>query len=181
MAEAGSTCFRLVSSALPEFAEPSSRVRQSPADRPTVAVWLGIETANEAYVLPASGPQGYGQRAVLVETSERRGVPIILPDGSGPAAAVSFDVLAKGDVKALKAASRGAEALLLGMLSLGEGGFWNMDWHFEWRQRRWAWAMRGVSFDTALKEGVHNAALMLSGQARSPSRGAPAAAGTAGN
>lgn len=136
------------------------------ADRPVVGVWLGVETANLRYVLHASGPEGYGQRAVLVEESQRRGVPVILPEGKGPEASTILDAIAEGDLERLSSFSKGAEALLAGMLLLGEGGFWDVEWTFQWRDQIRTWRMEGVTFDAALKAGVQQAALTLSGNDR---------------
>ena len=132
------------------------------ADRPAVAVWLGIETAAERFVLDASGPEGYGQRWVLEEASQRSGVPVILPKDE-PGAAVPFEIIATEDLEKLGPLAGEAEALLIGVLSLGEGGFWDMKWTFRWREQSRTWRMEGVTFDTALKAGVRNAALVLSG------------------
>ena len=134
-----------------------------PADRPVVAVWLGIETASGRYVLHASGPEGYGQRAVLVETSQRRGVPISLPDARGPGSAVTFETVAEGDLDRLRSASPTSEALLVGVLSLGKAGYWDMEWKFHWQGQDRSWSMEGVTFDLALKDGLQRAALVLSG------------------
>ena len=144
-----------------------------PADRPAVAVWLGVETANGRYVLHASGPEGYGQRAALIEASRRNGVPVILPEGEGPGSAIVFDAIAMDDLNRLKPFSEGAEALLVGVLSLAEGGYWDIEWNFRWQQQDRAWRMEGVSFDTALNRGVQDAALILSGKDAGASIGEP--------
>jgi hypothetical protein len=136
------------------------------ADRPVIGVWLGVETANDRYVLHANGPEGYGQRAVLVEASQRNGVPVVLPEGEGPEDSIILDAIAEGDLDRLKSFSKGAEALLVGTLSLGDGGFWDINWKFRWREKSRAWRMEGITFDTALKAGVQNAALILSGNDR---------------
>ena len=132
------------------------------ADRPVVGIWLRIDTAKDSYVLNAAGPEGYGQRAVLIEASERHGVPVILPEGDGQEAPVLLDAIARGDLDRLDSYAKGADAVLVGVLSL-EGSFWNIDWTFRWREKSRAWRMEGVTFDTALKAGVQNAALILSG------------------
>jgi hypothetical protein len=135
-----------------------------PADRPVVAVWLGIETASGRYVLHASGPEGYGQRAVLIETSQRRGLPITLPDALGAGSAITFEMVAAGELERLRSASLGSGALLVGILSLGKGGYWDMEWHLHSQEQTRSWSMEGVTFDLALRDGLERAALVLSGR-----------------
>jgi hypothetical protein len=134
-----------------------------PAERPTLAVWLRIETAAGAYVLSASGPEGYGQRAAIVETAERRGVPIVLPEADGSSSAVSFDDIAANDTATLSLASPGADAVLAGVLSVTENGYWDITWRFAWRNQARSWTLREVSFDAAFKNGLEIAALIFSG------------------
>ncbi len=136
-----------------------------PAERPLLAVWLGIETAGERYVLRAAGPRGYGQRAVLVETAARRGLPLLLPQAEAAKSAVTFDDVAAGDSGKMIRESPGAEALLSGVLSLAEGGYWDITWRLAWRARAKVWGQRGLSFDSALKGGLETSALILSGKA----------------
>ncbi|MDJ0944961.1 MAG: DUF2066 domain-containing protein [Kiloniellales bacterium] len=136
-----------------------------PAERPLLAVWLGIETAGDRYVLRAAGARGYGQRAVLVETAARRGLPLLLPEAASGESAVAFEDIAAEDVSRMIGESPGADALLAGVLSLAEGGYWDITWRLTWRARSRAWRLRGVSFDTALRDGLQTSALVLSGRA----------------
>ena len=131
------------------------------ADRPMLAVWLGIRTAVGAYILTSGGEEGYGQRAVLTETAERRGVPILLPDAA--AHVVTFDDIANKKLDKLQDASPMADALLSGVLSMTETGYWTMIWRLDWQGRTRTWRMEEVSFDTALKDGLQTAALIFAG------------------
>ena len=136
-----------------------------PAERPLVAVWLGVRTAAGAYVLSAGGPEGYGQRLVIEETAARRGLPVRLPEAAGGKTAARFDDIAAGDVAKMTAASQGAGALLIGVLSAVPDGYWDMDWRLTDGSRSRAWSLERVSFDTALRNGFETAALVLSGNA----------------
>lgn len=131
------------------------------ADRPMLGVWLGIRTAVGAYVLMSEGGDGYGQRAVLTETAQRRGVPILLPEAG--ANAISFGDIANEKLHKLRGASLMADAVLSGVLSITETGYWNMVWRLNWKGRTRSWRMEEVSFDTALKDGLQTSALIFSG------------------
>jgi len=130
-------------------------------DRPLIAVWLGIRTARASYVLTSSGPNGYGQRAVLVETAVRRGLAIWLPPAGQ--SAVQFDQVAAGNIEALKAASPETGALLVGTLSIAPGGYWDIAWTLHHSTEAENWTLSNVSFDRALEDGLQTSALILSG------------------
>ena len=98
-----------------------------PADRPMLGVWLGVRTAIGNYVLAATGPEGYGQRLVIVETAARRGLPVRLPGADGSATPVTFDIAA-GNVPKLRHESPAADALLSGVLSATPEGYWDIAW-----------------------------------------------------
>lgn len=136
------------------------------ADRPTLAVWFAVRTASEQYVLRRSGDAGYGQRAVFVETARRRGIPILLPRQTPPAAAIRFGDVAARNMPKLRAASPGADALLLGTLVLVPSGYWDIDWQMRWRGHTRRWKMQDVTFDTAIKDGLQRSALIFSGNAK---------------
>ena len=100
---------------------------------------------------------------VILETSARRGLPVLLPAAEDSVSAVTFDDIAANDTKRLKRASQQAEAWLSGVLSITARGYWDITWRFEWRNRSRVWTMRDVSFDTALKNGLQTSTLILSG------------------
>jgi hypothetical protein len=135
-----------------------------PADRPLLAVWLGVRTAAGAYVLTALGAEGYGQRLVIVETAVRRGIPVLLPE-AGATATVAFDDVGAGNVSKMTDASPRADAMLSGVLSSVPDGYWDMEWRLTQRDRSRSWRLSKVSFDTALKNGLETSALILSGKA----------------
>lgn len=136
------------------------------ADRPVLAVWLGVRTARGAYVLRDAGADGYGQRLVIRETAARRGLPVRLPPaGNDARPAVTVDDIAAGDLSTLRQMSGDAAALLSGVLSITADGYWDMNWRLAWHGRTRVWTLRRVSFDTALKDGLDTAVLVLSGNA----------------
>lgn len=133
-------------------------------ERPTIAVWLAIRTEAGSYVLHASGPEGYGQRASLLGSAKRRGLQIALPEADRTEPTVGVSDIAGDDLPKLVAASPPASALLSGVLSIAEGGFWDIEWRLHHRGRSRAWARKGITFDVALLNGLDTAALVLSGK-----------------
>ncbi len=133
------------------------------SDRPLLAVWLGVKTAARSAVVTASGNEAYGQRIVLTETSKRRGIPVLLPEGDGAGPAATFEDVAEDDIEKLRGASKEAGAWLSGVLSVTDSGYWDITWHFHWRGKAHSWTDRGVSFDVAIRDGLETAALILSG------------------
>ncbi len=134
-----------------------------PARRPLVAVWLGVRTAVGDYVVYAQGSDGYGQREVLLESAGRQGVPVWLPQRSAATQAVGFAAVAADDARSLAALSPEADALLLGTLDIDAQGYWESRWTLHRDQRSpQRWGQRGVTFDTAIRDGVQRSALLLS-------------------
>lgn len=131
--------------------------------RPLLAVWVGVKTVSETYVLSASGPEGYGQRGVILETAERRAIPILLPQNGGFDVSVSFKAIASGDIEKLRAKSADAEALLSGLLTANATGYWDIAWQLTWQNQTEQWSLENVTFDTALKNGLEMSGLFLSG------------------
>ena len=133
-------------------------------DRPLLVVWLGVRDWVRDYVLAAEGDPGYGQRAVLLETARRRGVPIVLPAmDATDRAAVTYDVMAAPVEASLAKASRryGADGWLFGTLVLGPEGYWDMVWTLRIGESRHTWALVGVTFDAALRSGIRQSAQIL--------------------
>ena len=132
-------------------------------DRPVVAVWLGVKTAVKSFVIRASGGEDYGQRIVITEASQRRGVPIVLPGAQTGNEAVTFADVSADKFEKIKAASKGADAWLSGELSITESGYWDITWRLRWKDQQRVWTKQGVSFDVAIKDGLQTAAFVLSG------------------
>lgn len=134
-------------------------------DRPLTAIWLGVRTATGTYVLASSGSEGYGQRAVFEDLAKRRGIPVRLPPADRPSDTIAYEDIAAGDVDRLKAASADADAILSGTLETTPSGYWTVSWRLDWKGRFHAWALHDVTFDTAIKDALQQAALIFSGRA----------------
>jgi len=133
-------------------------------NRPVIAVWLGVKTAIGSFVVTTSG-RDYGQRVVIMETAQRGGIPVRLPEGDGSATAVTFDDIAADNFEKMADALKGADAWLSGDLALTESGYWDIRWRLRWKGQTHVWTKSGVSFDVAIKDGLQTAALTLSGNA----------------
>jgi uncharacterized protein len=131
-------------------------------DRPRLAVWLGVKTAISSFIVTTTA-RDYGQRVVIMETAQRRGIPVQLPEGDGNALGVTFDDVATDQFAKMQSASKGADAWLSGALTLTESGYWDITWRLHWKDKLHVWKNEGVSFDAALKDGLQTAALIFSG------------------
>lgn len=134
--------------------------------RPTVAIWLSIRAARSTYTLSRDGEGGYAQRLVLDEASKLREIPIILPD---EAQAANFSVDNEvTDIRAINAYffNHGADAVLHGALIFDGTSYWNCFWSLHgkdiWRQ----WRLKGVTFDSALKNGIDQVMIAYAEKAR---------------
>jgi len=136
-------------------------LRKWRADRPVLAVWLAVRTARGAYVLAASGDDGYGQRAVLTETARRRGQPLRLPAAGDPVAVADVEA---GAIQTFREAEPDAAAHLYGLLSTTPDGYWRIAWTLADADGAERWRLDDVTFDHALKDGLARAALRMSGR-----------------
>jgi hypothetical protein len=133
-----------------------------PADRPVIAVWFAVRTPAGSYVLQPQGSAGYGQRVVFEETARRRGIPIVLaPQKPDRPAITPDDVTAFAASRIMQATARG-DALLVATLDLADSGYWNVRWLLDWNGKVARWGLDGVMFDTAIKDGLQQTALILS-------------------
>lgn len=135
-------------------------IRQWQADRPVVGVWLGVDIPAGRFTLTDAGPDGYGQRAVITETAERIGLPILLP--SPGLATPGYDDIANGKTAELQQAMPKAEALLYGLLSIRPDGYWGIAWTLQSGNTAHRWSQSRVTFDTGLKLGLTATAETLS-------------------
>jgi hypothetical protein len=135
------------------------------AERPTLAVWIGISEPRGQYVLARQG-DGYGQREVLKDASKKRGIPILLP--AEHQSEVIYDAVAKGDLAVLRQASRGlgGNAILYGVLDFDGEAHWNARWAVAGDRVDAEWTMNGVTFDAAMKGAIDQVAAAFSKQAR---------------
>ncbi len=136
------------------------------ASRPLVAVWLGIREVKRKYVLPAEGPEGYGQRAVLEEAAKKRGVPIVLPPKDNEA--ITYDTIDKSLYTTLQQETQklSAPAILYGVLDFDGNVGWDTRWTLAGPRTYARWSMKGVTFDVALKGAIDHAAAAFSKKAK---------------
>lgn len=122
--------------------------------RPLVAVWLGIAEATRKYVLMRHGPEGYGQREVLKEASQRSGVPVILPEAGRTA--ITYEIVAKGDAATIRKETEalGADGILHGTLDFDGKAHWNTHWTLNGGIVQSQWSATGQTFDEALRGAV---------------------------
>ncbi len=136
------------------------RLREWGSARPLIGVWLDVRTAEEGYILPSGGPDGYGQSAVLV-IPRSRGIPMLSNDRDENL--LRFDDAPNIDFDKLNAVMPEADVLLAGTLSITTNGHWNMIWRLHTASSDKRWALKDVTFDKALKSGLTRSALALSG------------------
>lgn len=134
-----------------------------PAKRPLLAVWLGVRTAVGDYIVYRRGSDGYGQRGALLETARRWGIPVMLPDPSAGTSTVGYATVATDDTQSLTALSPRADALLLGTLVIDSQGYWTSHWVLHGAGTPHVWGQHGVTFDTAIRDGLQHSARQLSG------------------
>ncbi len=143
-----------------------ARLKKWKAERPLVAVWLGIKDARKKHVLASEGPEGYGQREVLEEASKKRGVPIVLPPpGDSP---VTYNVIDKSLWHVLQQESDklGAPAVLYGTLNFDGNAAWDLRWTLAGPRTYAKWSKKGVTFDVGLKDAIDHAAAAFAKKAK---------------
>lgn len=127
-------------------------------ERRPIVVWLGIREPARRYVLASDGPEGYGQREVLKDISDKRGVPIILP--SKGQVAVTYDSVDNRRWHLLEQEARklGADGVLAGVLEFDGNIGWNTRWALVAPRAKARLSMKGVTFDVALKRAIERTA-----------------------
>lgn len=137
--------------------------RKWAADRPRLAVWLGVRNPARAFVVCRDGEFGYGQREALRSAARRLGVPIALPAVADvEAVAIDPALIAAGAADALRAASPDADGLLYGILVLDRTAYWTAEWTLDAAGVVERWRLDGVTFDVALRDAIARAAGLLS-------------------
>lgn len=139
-----------------------------PEPRAKLVVLLGVRDARGAsYVLAGEGERGLGQRQSLAAVAEKRGVPLRLPESAKLAAAdVTYDglaAMAPAGLQALAKASGGDAALAGTLVWIEAAPGWTVRWRLSWQGSEHRWAVAGVSFDDAFRNGIDGAASILSG------------------
>ncbi len=134
--------------------------------RPTVAIWLGVSQGSGKYILSRDGDDGYGQREVLKEASQRRGIPIVFPPEKQDS--VTYHNILKRNWGALLDASQklGANAVLYGTLEFDGNAYWNGQFVVAGDHAYAKWKVSGVTFDKALSEAIDRVASAHARQAQ---------------
>lgn len=129
------------------------------AERPRVLAVVGVVDANGRYVVGASGDRGYAQREALRHVAGRRGVPLVLP-AADEAAGLDPTTIDSGAASRL-AADLGADAILVGALTMRPDGYWDTRWSFRRGETTETWRRDGTPFDVAMAEAIGQAAAIL--------------------
>ena len=133
------------------------------AERPKLAVFLGVERYDKRYVATTDDPRDKAMGEALAAASDRFGL-----SAAFPAAAVigrlSYDALPKADNLVTLATAAGATLPLSGTLvwSDPEHG-WIADWWLTTGGHPHHWQIRGVNFDDGFRNAILGSDQVLSG------------------
>lgn len=137
------------------------------AERPRLAVVLGVRNATLDFVLSADGERGFYMRDSLVAASEKIAVPVALPSTAAIAeAGLSSNVLGAFDAASLdaRAGALGGDRVLAGTLVWSDEALgWIATWRLYHDGSEQVWGARGISFDDAFRHALRGAAKILSG------------------
>lgn len=137
------------------------------AERPHLAVVLGVKNATLNFVLSGDGEQGFYMRDSLAAASEKIAVPIALPSMAAIAeAGLRSDVLGDFDAASLdaRAGAFGGDRVLAGTLVWSDEALgWIATWRLYYDGKEHVWDERGISFDEAFRQALRGAAKILSG------------------
>jgi hypothetical protein len=140
--------------------------------RPVVLAVIIVRRGGNEFVLSGDGPHGRDMVEALAIAAEGMALPTVIPDAAvlKRLGSLSSAALFTPGVEFAETSLRiGAAATLIGTLmwSDTERG-WIAEWHLETGEEPGAqpparWAVRGVSFDAAFRNGIGGAAQVLSG------------------
>lgn len=143
-----------------------------PQPRPAVLAIVIVRQAGSEFVLSGDRPHGRDMVEALATAAEGMALPTVIPNAAllKRLGSLSSAALFTPGVEFAEASLRiGAAATLIGTLmwSDTERG-WIAEWHLETGEEPGAppparWAVRGVSFDAAFRNGIGGAAQVLSG------------------
>lgn len=133
--------------------------------RPTVLVLLSVRDLAGSYVLAAKGDRGYSQRESLLSAADKRGLPVVLPEGVADPGKdfVGADVISNGPgrIETLRDAYA-ADQVLTGTMSLTADGTWETAWRLRGPDGKdAAWQVGPGSFDKAMLSGIEGTAWRL--------------------
>jgi hypothetical protein len=136
------------------------------AERPHIAVVLGVKNATLDFVLSSDGEQGFYMRDSLTAASEKIAVPIALPSIAAiKEAGLTSDVLGEFDAASLdaRAGAFGGDRVLAGTLVWSDEALgWIATWRLYYDGKEQVWDERGISFDEAFRDALRGAAKILS-------------------
>ncbi len=135
--------------------------------RPVLAVFVGMDLGATNYIVTAdAGLSSVAPRQSLLASSERRGMPIVLPSDEALAkAGIDRAGLAKLPISAwaARAAELGGEVALVGQLKWDDSDLaWASEWQMQWQGRTHRWRVRGVTFDEVFRRAIGDAAQIIS-------------------
>jgi hypothetical protein len=137
------------------------------AERPRIAVFLGVRNIAASYVFADDARRDNGQRDSLLLQSRRHGIPVALPSQADlKAAGLDLETLWKAQPASLDEAAKrlGADLPLVGTMRFSdEVHGWIADWQLAAKGRTWKWQVRGVNFDEAFRSAMRGTAQILSG------------------
>ncbi len=143
-----------------------------PQPRPGVLAVVTVRRGGTEFVLSGDGPRGRDMVEALTIAAERAALPTVIPDAAVLKRLGSLSQAAlftPGPEFADVTLRVGADATLIGILIWSDSDRgWIAEWHLETGQEPGAapptrWAVRGVSFDAAFRNGIGGAAQVLSG------------------
>jgi hypothetical protein len=137
------------------------------AERPHLAVVLGVRNAKLDFVLSSDSEQGFYMRDSLTAASDKIAVPVALPSTAAiEEAGLTSNVLAEFDAASLDAragALRGDRVLAGTLVWSDEALGWIATWRLYYDGKERVWDERGISFDEAFRQALRGAAKILSG------------------
>ncbi|MDA7948724.1 MAG: DUF2066 domain-containing protein [Hyphomicrobiaceae bacterium] len=137
-------------------------LKKWPLPRPRLSVLIAVITPKRRFVVTETSGPAYGQREVLRSVSERRAIPIALPENEKW---ISVKMIKAGTVDEMDKAPAavGGNCPLSGTLKLDDKGiYWDMRWTLHCHGTSARWSLSGVTYDNALASGLEHSARILS-------------------
>lgn len=136
------------------------------SDRPKVLVLIGVELGPSRFILTDHGEPGSVQRAALITSARRYGVPIAFP-GRAMLDAAGFSADGKAaDPLAIEQLRKeaGADLVLRGHMLFSDKVLgWISEWSLRNGEAIFGWSIEGVNFDEAFRNAIRGTAQALSG------------------
>lgn len=133
-------------------------------DRPRLLVALAVNDHGGPFIVGTEVGRGVGQRETLLLDARRRGIPLVLPKmDSVEILAVSHREISgvSGSAVGALAAAYGADAALVGTMSMTSDGYWDTEWTLLADDMPKQWSVSGATFDRAIADGLGRTARVL--------------------